>query len=76
MVVSDLNTELTMDVVGKEWWPEKIWEKGQKLKEKPPTLDDKGYERTQLFWGNVALMEAPKYPQNQELGYGSEALLR
>ncbi len=38
------------------------------LKEKPPTLDDKGYERTQLFWGNVALMEAPKYPQTDELG--------
>ncbi len=54
IVVSDLNTELTMDVAGKENWllPE-IWAKGQKLKEKPASLyDDKGYERTQLFWGN------------------------
>ncbi len=69
IVVSDLNTELTIDAAGKENWPPEIWAKGQKLKEKPASLyDDKGYERTQLFWGNVALMDAPVYPQNPELG--------
>ena len=70
VVVSDLNTELTIDAAGKESWPPEIWAKGQKLKEKPVNIyDDKGYERTQLFWGNIALMEAPVYPQNPQLGY-------
>ena len=53
VVVSDLSTELTMDMTGKEWWPEDIWAKGQKLKEKPPTLDDKGYEN--LLFDNKPL---------------------
>jgi phytoene dehydrogenase-like protein len=68
IVVSDLSIELTLDALGKEWVPDELWRKAQKLKEKPPALEDKGYERTQLLWGNIALMEAPKYPQNPELG--------
>ena len=68
IVVSDLSIELTLDAVGKEWTPDELWAKTQKLKMKPPTLEDKGYERTQLLWGNIALMEAPVYPMNQELG--------
>jgi len=68
IVVSDLSVELTLDAVGKEWTPDELWEKAQKLKVKPPTLEDKGYERTQLLWGNIALMEAPHYPMNPELG--------
>jgi len=70
IVVSDLSTELTIDLAGKDNWPEEIWAKGQKLKVPPEAIyDDKGYERTQLFWGNVALIEAPEYPQNPELGF-------
>ena len=44
-----------------------LWEKTQKLKQKPDSLEQTGYERTQLFWGNVALMEDPVYPQNPDL---------
>jgi phytoene dehydrogenase-like protein len=70
VVVSDLNTELTIDAAGKENWPPEIWAKAQKLKEKPVNIyDDKGYERTQLLWGNIALVDAPVYPQNPQLGY-------
>ena len=58
-----------MDVAGRDNWPADVWAKGQRLKERPESLyDDKGYERTQLFWGNIALMEPPKYPQNPESG--------
>lgn len=68
IVVSDLSVELTLEAVGKEWTPDELWAKTQKLKVKPPTLEDKGYERTQILWGNIALMEAPQYPMNPELG--------
>jgi phytoene dehydrogenase-like protein len=68
IVVSDLSVELTLEAVGKEWTPDELWDKAQKLKVKPATLEEKGYERTQLMWGNIALMEAPVYPMNAELG--------
>jgi len=68
LVVSDLNIELTMQVSGQENWPKDLWDKAQKLPEKPIDLDGLGYERTQLFWGDIALMDEPKYPQNPLLG--------
>ena len=68
IVISDLSVELTLEALGKEYVPPAVWAKAQKLKEKPPRLEDTGYERTQLFWGNIALMEAPKYPMNPDLG--------
>lgn len=72
IVVSDLSAELTFDMIGKENMPkgmDELWAKSQQLKEPPKDLyNDTGYERTQLLWGNIALMEAPKYPQNSELG--------
>lgn len=72
IVVSDLSAELTFDMIGKENMPkgmDELWAKSQKLKEPPKDVyNDTGYERTQLLWGNIALMDAPKYPQNPELG--------
>jgi phytoene dehydrogenase-like protein len=68
IVVSDLSVELTLEKLGKEYVPSVVWDKAQKLKEKPPRLEDTGYERTQLFWGNIALNEAPKYTQNPDTG--------
>lgn len=68
IVVSDLSVEMTLEALGRDYVPPDLWAKAQKLKEKPPRLEDTGYERTQLFWGNIALMEAPKYPINQDLG--------
>jgi beta-carotene ketolase (CrtO type) len=68
IVISDLSVELTLEALGKEYIPPEVWAKAQKLKEKPPRLEDTGYERTQLFWGNIALMEAPDYSMNPELG--------
>ena len=69
IVISDLSIELTMDVSGKDNWPAELWAKGQKLKDKPDDLyNTSAYERTQLLWGNIALMDAPVYPQNSELG--------
>ena len=69
IVISDLSIELTMDVAGKDNWPADLWAKGQKLKDKPDDLyNTSAYERTQLLSGNIALMDAPKYPMNQELG--------
>jgi phytoene dehydrogenase-like protein len=68
IVISDLNVEQTLDMLGEKYVPGELWEKTQKLKQKPPNLTDTGYERTQLFWGNVALMEDPVYPQNADLG--------
>jgi phytoene dehydrogenase-like protein len=68
LVISDLSVELSLDMLGEAYVPKDLWAKTQRLKEKPPNLQDTGYERTQLFWGNVALMEAPVYPQNPDLG--------
>lgn len=68
IVISDLNVEQTLDMLGEKYVPGALWEKTQKLKQKPSNLEDTGYERTQLFWGNVALMEDPIYPQNADLG--------
>ncbi|HSH69846.1 MAG TPA: hypothetical protein VK997_08005, partial [Deferrisomatales bacterium] len=64
IVISDLNVEQTLDMLGEKYVPGELWQKTQKLKQKPSSLEDTGYERTQLFWGNVALMEDPIYPQN------------
>ena len=68
IVVSDLSVDLTLDFLGAENVPKGLWEKTQNLKVKPPKLEDTGYERTQLFWGNIALMEAPVYPMDKDLG--------
>ncbi len=68
IVISDLNVEQTLDMIGEQNVPAGLWGKAQKLKQAPTSLDATGYERTQLFWGNVALMDAPIYPQNQDLG--------
>ncbi len=68
IVISDLNIEQTLDMLGEKYVPGDLWQKTQKLKQKPSSLEDTGYERTQLFWGNVALMEDPIYPQNPDLG--------
>ncbi len=61
IVISDLSIDLTCELLGKENMPRDIWDKVQKLK-------DGAYERTQLFWGNIALYEAPEYSANPELG--------
>jgi len=61
IVISDLSINLTFDLLGKENVQRDLWDKVQELKEN-------AYERTQLFWGNVALYEPPKYSANPELG--------
>ena len=61
IVVSDLSIDLTFDLLGMENLPRDLWDKVQKLR-------DSAYERTQLFWGNIALYEPPKYFANPELG--------
>jgi len=61
MVISDLSIDLTCELLGKENMPRDIWDKVQKLKEE-------AYERTQLFWGNVALYELPEYSADPTLG--------
>ena len=61
IVVSDLSVDLTFDLLGRENLPRDLWDKVQKLREN-------AYERTQLFWGNIALYEPPEYPQSPELG--------
>jgi len=61
IVVSDLSIDLTFDLLGRENLPRDLWDKVQKLREN-------AYERTQLFWGNIALYEPPEYPQSPELG--------
>ena len=38
IVISDLSVELTLDVSGKDNGRQRLWNKGQKLKEKPPTI--------------------------------------
>lgn len=72
IVISDLSAELSFDMIGKENMPkglDDLWNKAMKLKAPPDDLyNSTGYERTQLLWGNVALMEAPQYPMNPELG--------
>lgn len=62
IVVSDLSIDLTFDLLGRENLPRNLWDKVQKLREN-------AYERTQLFWGNIALYEPPEYPQSSELGF-------
>lgn len=62
IVVSDLSIDLTFDLLGRENLPHDLWDKVQKLREN-------AYERTQLFWGNIALYEPPDYPANSELGF-------
>lgn len=70
IVVSDLNIELSLELVGEEHVPQNLWRKAQALKERSERMeDDTGYERTHVFWGNVALFEPPRYPQNPNLGY-------
>jgi phytoene dehydrogenase-like protein len=72
IVISDLSAELSFDMIGKENMPkgmDDLWNKAMKLKAPPDDLyNSTGYERTQLLWGNVALMEAPQYPMNPDLG--------
>lgn len=68
IVISDLSIELTLDMLGEQYVPSDLWAKTQKLKQRPPHLEDTGYERTQLFWGNIALTEAPVYPLDPDLG--------
>lgn len=67
IVVSDLSVELTLELLGEENVPKDLWEKAQKLKE-PKGLRETGYERTQLFWGNMAFYEPPKYTAHPDLG--------
>lgn len=68
IVISDLNVEQTLDMLGEKYVPHALWDKTQKLKERPTDMSQLGYERTQIFWGNVALMDAPVYPQDPNLG--------
>lgn len=70
IVVSDLNIELSLWLLGEEHVPKDLWIKAQKLREKPQRIeDDPGYERTHVFWGNIAFFEPVRYPQNPNLGY-------
>ncbi len=68
IVISDLSIELTLKLVGEENIPKDLWEKAQKLNAPKKDLKETGYERTQLFWGNVALYEPPVYPAHPDLG--------
>lgn len=61
VVISDLSIDLTLEALGRENVPSDLYDKVMKLK-------DEAYERTQLLWGNVALLEPPEYPQAKELG--------
>jgi phytoene dehydrogenase-like protein len=61
IVISDLSINLTFDLLGKENVPRDLWDEVEKLL-------DTAYERTQLFWGNIALYEKPEYPANPDLG--------
>ncbi|MBI5445338.1 MAG: NAD(P)/FAD-dependent oxidoreductase [Deltaproteobacteria bacterium] len=70
LVISDLSVDFTMDLLGEEYVPRDLWQKIQKLKEPPKSLEDlTGYARTQVLWGQIALIDPPVYPQNQDLGY-------
>ena len=70
IVVSDLSIELSLELLGEENVPRDLWEKAQALKKRSERMeDDSGYERTHVFWGNVALFEPPRYPQDPNLGY-------
>ncbi len=61
IVISDLTIDLTLEMAGKENIPRDIWDKMQEIKKI-------GYERTQLFWGNIALIDEPEYPLDPDLG--------
>ena len=69
IVISDLSIDLTLDFLGKENVPGEYWDKAQKLKSPPANIKDTGYERSQIFWGNIALIDEPVYPQDSELAY-------
>jgi len=61
IVISDLTIDLTLEMAGKDNIPRDIWDKMQEIKKV-------GYERTQLFWGNIALIDEPEYPLDPDLG--------
>ena len=61
IVISDLTIDLTLEMVGKENVPRDIWDKMVEIKKI-------GYDRTQLFWGNIALIDEPEYPLDPDLG--------
>lgn len=61
IVISDLTIDLTLEMLGKENVPRDTWDKMAGIKKT-------GYERTQLFWGNVALIDEPEYSLDSDLG--------
>jgi phytoene dehydrogenase-like protein len=61
VVISDLTIDLTLEKLGKENVPGDIWDKMMEIRKI-------GYDRTQLFWGNIALIDEPEYPLDPDLG--------
>jgi hypothetical protein len=57
IVISDLSINMALEMLGKEDVPDDIVQKAQKLLEKPVHMNDRGYERTSIFWGALAMME-------------------
>lgn len=70
IVISDLNIELSLELIGEEYVPKDLWKKVKGLKERPKIMEeDPGYERTHVFWGNMAFFEPPKYRPNPDLAF-------
>ena len=67
IVISDLNINLSLDMLGKEHVPDDIWMKAQKLMEKPVHMSDTGYKRTPVFWGALAMMEPPAFTSHKDI---------
>ena len=61
IVISDLSIDLTLEMLGKENVPLNLWNKMEEIKKT-------GYERTQLFWGDVALIDEPEYDLSLDFG--------
>lgn len=69
VVVSDLNINQTLDMIGKENVPDAIWKKVARYRDIPTEMNDPGpgYERTSVFWGALATMEPPKFTCHKDM---------
>lgn len=69
IVISDLNINQTLDMIGKENVPGDIWEKVAKYRKRPTEMNDPepGYERTCVFWGALAMMEPPAFTCHKDM---------
>ncbi|MBA4418887.1 MAG: hypothetical protein C0392_13420 [Syntrophus sp. (in: bacteria)] len=69
IVISDLNINLTLEILGKENVPDDIWNKVAKFRDRPTEMNDPGpgYERTSIFWGSLAMMEPPKFTCHKDM---------